>query len=248
MTSSVTTLARIRDDVERVHRRATNRHLHLDAAPRELVRALTADLHRGRGGDRQLDLAAEALEPFAASSASPGGAWHATTSPSGSPVEVRAGEIDLGDVALVQADEARCELSCPSGQQKQEARGERIERSRVTSPRARHCCGSARRPRTTMGRAACRRARRPRAQARAVARWARKPSRICSTICCSGRSRGEAGGLAVSAASEATRNRRDVELVDARAERTLVCLRASGSAAPGPAPQARPLRRRAGSR
>ena len=41
------------------------RHLHLDAAPRELVRALTADLDRGGGRDRQLDLAAEALEPLA---------------------------------------------------------------------------------------------------------------------------------------------------------------------------------------
>ena len=37
-------------------------HLHLDAPPREPVRALTADLHRRRGGDRQLHLAAEALE------------------------------------------------------------------------------------------------------------------------------------------------------------------------------------------
>src|SRR5690348_2162161 len=58
-------LARIRDDVERVHRRPAYRHLHLDAPPCELVRALTADLHRGRGGDRQLDLTAEVLEPCA---------------------------------------------------------------------------------------------------------------------------------------------------------------------------------------
>src|SRR5207244_813300 len=44
--------------------------------------------------------------------------------------------------------------------------------------------------------------------------------------------RGEAGGLAVSAASEATRDRRDVELVDARAERALVCLRPLGQLLP----------------
>src|SRR4029077_8256765 len=55
-------LARIRDDVERVHRRPAYRHLHLDAATRELVRTLTADLHRRRGWDRQLDLPPEALE------------------------------------------------------------------------------------------------------------------------------------------------------------------------------------------
>ena len=129
-------LARIRDDVERVAPSSDARHLHLDAAPREPVRALTADLHRGRGGDRQLDLAAEA--PRAVRPARLARRLLAsTTSPSGSPVEVRAGEIDLGDVALVQADEARGELSCPSGQQQQEPRRERIERSGVTGPRTR---------------------------------------------------------------------------------------------------------------
>ena len=55
---------RIRDDVERVDARAPQRHLHLDAAAVQLVGALTADLDRGRGRDRQLDLAAEAREPL----------------------------------------------------------------------------------------------------------------------------------------------------------------------------------------
>ena len=54
----------IREDVERVHLRAPHRHLHLHAAPRELVGTLAADLHRRGGRDRQLDLAAEALEPL----------------------------------------------------------------------------------------------------------------------------------------------------------------------------------------
>ena len=42
--------------------RAPRRHLHLDAAPRELVGTLPADLHRGGSGDRQLHLTAEGLE------------------------------------------------------------------------------------------------------------------------------------------------------------------------------------------
>ena len=53
---------RIRDDVERVDARAPQRHLHLDAASVQLVGALTADLDRRRGRDRQLDLAPEGLE------------------------------------------------------------------------------------------------------------------------------------------------------------------------------------------
>ena len=54
---------RIRDDVERVHPRAPQRHLDLDAAAVQLVGALAADLDRGGGRDRQLDLTPEGREP-----------------------------------------------------------------------------------------------------------------------------------------------------------------------------------------
>ncbi len=56
-------VACIGDDVERVHRRAPAGHLHLDTSPRQPVRALTADLDRRGGRDRQLDLPSEAREP-----------------------------------------------------------------------------------------------------------------------------------------------------------------------------------------
>ena len=55
-------VARIRDDVERVDARAPDRHLHRDAAPRKLVRALAADLYRRSRGNRQLDLTPEVRE------------------------------------------------------------------------------------------------------------------------------------------------------------------------------------------
>ena len=52
----------IGDDVERVYLRAPERHLDRHAAPVQAVRALAADLDRGGGRDRQLDLPAEARE------------------------------------------------------------------------------------------------------------------------------------------------------------------------------------------
>src|SRR5689334_21839954 len=55
-------IAAIRDDVERVDERTPQGHLDADALTREPVRALAADLHRRRRGDRQLDHAAEARE------------------------------------------------------------------------------------------------------------------------------------------------------------------------------------------
>ena len=72
------------------------------------------------------------------SSSSAGGACRSTTSPSGSPVDVRHREIDLGEVALVQSDETWRKLSCPTGQQKQEPGRERIERPGVAGPCACH--------------------------------------------------------------------------------------------------------------
>src|SRR5215211_2148263 len=52
----------ILDDVERVDSRTPQRHLDGDAPAVEAVGALAADLDRRGGRDRQLDLAAEALE------------------------------------------------------------------------------------------------------------------------------------------------------------------------------------------
>ena len=126
----------IRDHLERVHERTPHRHLDDDAPPRELVRPLAADLDRRRGRDRQLDLAAEALERL----------LERRLRRCRMLLELlafriagrrRRGQIDIGDVALVQADEAGSESGCGSGQQHQQAGCERVERSRVTGPRTR---------------------------------------------------------------------------------------------------------------
>ena len=127
--------SRIRDDVERVDLRAPQRHLHGDAAPGQLVCALTADPD-GRGGrDRQLDLTAEApecgvelvprgrrvrLAPLALRVAGGG----------------RRRQVDVGDVALVQPDEAWSQSSCRTGQQNEQPGRGRVERAGVTRPRA----------------------------------------------------------------------------------------------------------------
>ena len=96
-------LARIRDDLERMHHRPTYRHLHLDAAPGKLVRALTADLHSRGGRDRQLDFPAEALEPLG-ELVLPRGDETLEDIPSGSPVAVR----------LVRSISVRYRLSRPT--------------------------------------------------------------------------------------------------------------------------------------
>src|SRR5437764_13467168 len=103
-------LARIRDDVERVHPRAPHRHLHLDAAPREPVRTLTADLHRGCGGDRQLDLTAEALEQRL-QLALAGRCMALDDLSLRIPGGRSRGEVDFRAVALVPAYEPRRDLS-----------------------------------------------------------------------------------------------------------------------------------------
>ena len=127
----------IRDDVERVDRRAPQGHLDLDAAPCEPVCALPADLHRGRRGDRQLDLAAEAREP----------ALELRLARRLELLDDRAlriagrgprRQVDVGEIALVQADEAWGDLSCPSGQQQEQAGRERVECPRMTCPRTGH--------------------------------------------------------------------------------------------------------------
>ena len=48
----------------------------------------------------------------------------------------RRGQVDVRDVALVQADEAWSKSSCPTGQLYQKASGERVQRARMSGPRA----------------------------------------------------------------------------------------------------------------
>ena len=151
-------VARIRDDVERVDLRTAQGHLHLDALPREPVGALTADLHRRGGGDRQLDLTAEALEPSL------------ELRPSRSLVPLarlafgiagrgRRGEIDVRDVPLVQTDKARSQSSCRTGQQDQQPARERVERPGMARCELVSGGEAPRRARTTTARRACRRER-----------------------------------------------------------------------------------------
>ena len=91
--------------LERVDRGAAQRHRQLDAAPREPVGTLTVDLHRGGGRDRQLDLAAEArerpLELGAARRRVLLGEFALRVAG-----RARAREVDIGEVALVEPDEA----------------------------------------------------------------------------------------------------------------------------------------------
>ena len=95
----------IGNDVERVHPRAPHGHLDRNAPAVQPVGALTADLHGGRGRDRQLDLTAEALEPLLQPA---GGRCLVRLDHIAFPI-ARARpdtEIYVGHVALVQSDEA----------------------------------------------------------------------------------------------------------------------------------------------
>ena len=98
--------------VERVDPRAPHRHLDRDAAPCQLVRALAADLHRRGGRDRQLDLAAEAREPLSPAPLRVGGSCRSTTLALGVAGRRARREVDVGDVALVEPDEAWREFGC----------------------------------------------------------------------------------------------------------------------------------------
>ena len=94
----------------------------------QAVSALTADLDRGCSRDRQLDLTAEGLEPprklFRVRSLQP-----FDDLALGIPGRGPRPQIHIRDVTLVQADEARGQLSCRTGQQDQQARRERIKRA-----------------------------------------------------------------------------------------------------------------------
>src|SRR5205085_9740195 len=108
--------AAICDDVERVHLRASHGHVHLHPAPGQPVGALTADLHRRGGRDRQLDGPAEVREPqLELGTLRP---WM-TLSELALRVAGRGpcGQVDIREVALVQSEKAWSESSCPSGQQ-----------------------------------------------------------------------------------------------------------------------------------
>ena len=142
----------IGDDVERVHAGAPERHLDGDAAAVQAVGALAADLDRRGGRDRQLDLPAEAREP----------AFQLRGVGRRVALELLAlriagrrprGQVDVRQVALVEADEARRHLSCPSGQQNQQTGRERVERAGVARPGAGRGGAPRRRSRTrTAGR------------------------------------------------------------------------------------------------
>ena len=94
------------------------------------VGALTADLDRRRGRDRQLDLAAEAREPRRELLRTGRlQLFHDVPLPVAGRRPGR--QVDVGEVALVESHEARGQLSCRSGQHKQEPCRERIERSGV---------------------------------------------------------------------------------------------------------------------
>src|SRR5436305_1483497 len=90
---------------------------------------------RGRDRDRQLDLAAEARERLLERLLR---GWLVLLErlPFRIPGRGRRGQVDVGDVALVQADEAWRKSSCPTGQLYQKASGERIQRPRVARARA----------------------------------------------------------------------------------------------------------------
>ena len=137
--------------------RAPDGHLHLDPLAVQAVRALAVDLHRRRGRDRQLDLAAQSCRARASSSSPARGVVRSITSPSGSPVDVRARQIDLGDVALVETDEAAARVA---------SRGPTTGRADLwrTGRASLHARSCARAPahlgddlRTTTARRACRR-------------------------------------------------------------------------------------------
>ena len=125
----------VRDDVERVDLRAPHGHLHLHPAPREPVGTLTADLHRRHGRDRQLDLAAEALEPLL-ELVRAGGVVPFEDLSLRIAGRGRRREVDLRDVALVEPDEAWRQLGRPAGQQDEQAGRERVERAGVARARA----------------------------------------------------------------------------------------------------------------
>ena len=193
----------------------------VDAAPVQLVGALAADLDRRGGRDRQLDLAAEPVEPR--SSSRRRRLVRVETSPSGSPVVVTRREVDVRQVALVEPDEALRRAS---------------SRARAARAAARWRTGRACRrgpPARRSGAAASRDDRERRGPGRLVdedeAGWAERARRRHSRRgelaadevrdLLDRRVAREAGGLPVAAAARLARDRGHVELVDRRAQADL---------------------------
>ena len=93
----------IRDDVERVDPRAPQRHFQGDALAVQAVRALAADLDRGRGRDRQLDVASEGCE---SRQLRPRRRVAQLSAPPPDRRSTSGTQIDVREVALVESDEA----------------------------------------------------------------------------------------------------------------------------------------------
>ena len=182
------------------------------------------------------------------SSSSSGGSSVSTISPSGSPVEVARAQVDVGEVALVETDELRRELRRPAGEQRAGAPS-RTDRACRRGPSAhRSSAGSARRRRTTTGRAGLSTSATP-AGSSARGGTLRDES-LADDLgdLVDRRLAREPGGLPMPAAVEEPRDRGDVELVDARAQRDSPQRARRRAAARGSALPARRLRPRAGSR
>ena len=123
-------------ELELVDARPAHGHLHGDASAVELVRALTADLHRRRGGNLQVDLAAERLEALEELGFGRGIVLLDDLT-LGVPGRSHPGQVDRSLVPLRNANEALRLLRERAEQDEQEAGRKRVECPGVAGPRAR---------------------------------------------------------------------------------------------------------------
>ena len=192
-------------------RGTADRHLDGDAAPVQPVGALALDLHRGGRGTRssispleRLDL----LEPRGSASA---------RRPRPRRRRCRAqAEPDLRLVALVEPDEVAGEPRRGARAGREEPARKRVERARVARLHAVARSQRAGRPRTTTGRPACRPGRAPHERAALTGLFAvhlreeLAPDEVGDLL--DARLAGEAGRLAMAAASALAGDRGDVEV------------------------------------
>ena len=205
------------------------RHLDGDALAVQPVGALAVDLHGRRRRDRQLDRTAKAVERARRARRRSAARASRRTSPSGSPVVVRAVRSISVDVALVELHEPILEARRATGEKDEKPGRERVERARMAGLRAGAPRARARRSRTTTAPPACRRGSPPSARAPSGsgiyagvsplrARTRRTMRRVISSIA---RSVEKPGGALVATAAEVAGDRGDVDLVGMRPERAL---------------------------